>query len=108
MEPEQISVAELEQRIIEALKQIYDPEIPVNIYDLGLIYSIDIMPDYSVHVLMTLTAPACPVAGILPQQVENKVRVVKGVTDARVELTFNPPYTMEMMSEEAKLVLGFL
>ena len=100
--------AELEQRIIAALKSVFDPEIPVNIYDLGLIYNIKIYPDNTVFVLMTLTAPGCPVAGSLPQEAENAVRDVEGVADARVELTFEPPYTMDMMSEEAKFDLGFL
>ena len=99
---------ELEQRIIAALKTVFDPEIPVNIYDLGLIYNIKIYPDNTVFVLMTLTAPGCPVAGSMPQEAENVVRDVEGVTDARVELTFDPPYTMDMMSEEAKFDLGFL
>ena len=99
---------ELEQRIIASLKTVFDPEIPVNIYDLGLIYKIRIYPDQTVFVLMTLTAPGCPVAGSLPLEAENAVRDVEGVVDARVELTFDPPYTMDMMSEEAKFDLGFL
>ena len=99
---------EMEQKIIEALKSVFDPEIPVNIYDLGLIYKIRVYPDNTVFVLMTLTAPGCPVAGSLPLEAENAVRDVEGVVDARVELTFDPPYTMEMMSEEAKFDLGFL
>ncbi len=99
---------ELEQRIIGALKQVFDPELPVNIYDLGLIYEINIYPDQTVHISMTLTAPGCPVADTLPREVEESVRDVEGVTDARVELTFEPPYTMDMMTEEAKFELGFL
>jgi FeS assembly SUF system protein len=106
MEPE-VTTEELEQRIIEGLKTVYDPEIPVNIYDLGLIYEIQVYPDHTVYVKMTLTSPACPVAGILPQQVENKVRVTRGVKDARVELTFDPPYHRDMMSDEARYELGF-
>ena len=98
----------LEPRIVEALKEIYDPEIPVNIYDLGLIYEINVFPDQTVKVIMTLTAPGCPVADTLPREVEESIRDVEGVTDARVELTFEPPYTMEMRSEEAKFELGFL
>ncbi len=101
-------VNELEQRIIDAMKEVFDPEIPVNIYDLGLIYDINIYPDQSAHVMMTLTAPGCPVADTLPREVEESIRDVEGVTDARVELTFDPPYTMDMMSEEAKFELGFL
>ena len=98
----------LESRIIDALKEIFDPEIPVNIYDLGLIYEINIYPDNTVKVMMTLTAPGCPVADTMPREVEEAIRDVEGVEDARVELTFDPPYTMEMMSEEAKFELGFL
>lgn len=103
-----ISDEALEAKIIEALRTIYDPEIPVNVYDLGLIYGITIYPDRSVHISMTLTSPNCPAAGILPGQVENKVANMQEVSDARVELTFEPPYTMDMMSDEAKLELGFL
>ncbi len=100
--------SDLEDRIVKALKRIYDPEIPVNIYDLGLIYEITVHPDQSAYVKMTLTAPGCPVAGSLPLEVEEAVKDVEGVADARVELTFDPPYTMDMMSEEAKFELGFL
>ena len=99
---------DLEQQIIDAIKEVYDPEIPVNVYDLGLIYEIDIHPDQSVSVKMTLTAPGCPVAGSLPLEVEEAIRNVEGVKDARVDLTFEPPYTMDMMSDEAKFELGFL
>ena len=99
---------EMEKKIIEALKTVFDPEIPVNIYDLGLIYKIRVYPDNTVFVLMTLTAPGCPVAGSLPLEAENAVREAEGVVDARVELTFDPPYTMDMMSDEAKFDLGFL
>ncbi len=97
-----------EADVIEALRSVYDPEIPVNIYDLGLIYEIVVGPDNSVFIRMTLTAPNCPVADILPAQVESRVRALDEVTDVRVVLTFDPPYTMEMMSEEAKLELGLL
>lgn len=109
--PEQIEIPsneEMENKIIDALKTVFDPEIPVNIYDLGLIYKIRVFPDNTAFVLMTLTAPGCPVAGSLPQEAENAVRDVEGIVDARVELTFEPPYTMDMMSEEAKFDLGFL
>ena len=98
----------LEVDIIESLREVYDPEIPVNIYDLGLIYAIRIREDRSVFVKMTLTAPNCPVADLLPAQAEQAVMLTEGVSDARVELTFDPPFTMEMMSEEAKLELGLL
>ncbi len=94
--------------VIESIQQVYDPEIPVNVYDLGLIYKVRLDPDDRVFVTMTLTTPNCPAAGILPSQVESVVMLTDGVTDARVELTFEPPFTIEMMSDEAKLELGFL
>ena len=99
---------QLEPAIVEALKTVYDPEIPVNIYDLGLIYGFDVNEDYFVDVSMTLTAPGCPVAETFPGIVENAVKGVVGVSDARVELTFEPPWTMDNMSEEAKLELGMI
>ena len=98
----------LHKTIVEALRGIYDPEIPVNIYDLGLIYNIDIHDDNHVDVLMTLTAPNCPAAGILPGQAEDAVRFVDGVESVYLELTFDPPFSPEMMSEEAQLELGFM
>lgn len=94
--------------IIEALRTVYDPEIPVNIYDLGLIYDFNVDDDFFVDVSMTLTAPGCPVAETFPGIVENAVKGVPGVSDARVELTFEPPWTMANMSEEAKLELGMI
>jgi len=99
---------ELLPEIVEALKTVYDPEIPVNIYDLGLIYDVKIDDVYFVDVSMTLTAPGCPVAETFPGFVENAVKSVVGVSDAQVELTFDPPWTMDNMSEEAKLELGFM
>jgi FeS assembly SUF system protein len=96
----------LEQRVVAALKTCYDPEIPVDIHDLGLIYSVDISPDDFVTVKMTLTAPACPVAGSLPGEVETKVRAVEGVSGAKVELVWDPPWKPEMMSKLARLMLG--
>ena len=102
------SKEDLEAEVVEVLKTIYDPEIPLNIYDLGLIYEVRIHDDRSVFVKMTLTAPNCPVADILPQQVENAVASIPGVRDARVQLTFDPPFSIEMMSEEARLTLGFM
>jgi FeS assembly SUF system protein len=96
----------LHEDVVAALKRVYDPEIPVNIYDLGLIYSIEISPEGAAHVRMTLTAPNCPVAGSLPAHVEQAVRAVEGVTDATVELTFDPPWSKELMSDRAKLALG--
>ena len=96
----------LREPIIAALRQVHDPEIPVNIYDLGLIYAVDIDDEGKVDIRMTLTAPGCPVAGILPGQVAAAVRQVEGVTDANVELVWDPPWSMERMSDEAKLQLG--
>jgi FeS assembly SUF system protein len=97
----------IEGKVIEALQQIFDPEIPVNIYELGLIYVIDVQPDNSVLVKMTLTAPACPVAGTLPGEVETKINAIPEVKEAKVELVWDPPWTREMMSESAILQLGF-
>jgi FeS assembly SUF system protein len=98
----------LEKEIVIALKNIFDPEIPVNIFDLGLIYEIDIQEDNNAHILMTLTSPNCPVAESLPQEVKERVASVKGIRNVEVEITFDPPWDKEMMSEEAKLDLGFL
>jgi FeS assembly SUF system protein len=98
----------MEVKIIQALQTVYDPEIPANIYDLGLVYGIDIKEDGYVNIQMTLTAPGCPVAGDIIMEVDNKVRTIEGITDVNVMLTFDPPWNKEMMSEEAKLELGFL
>ncbi len=95
-----------EKQIIKVLRKIFDPEIPLNIYDIGLIYGIDISAEGDVQIRMTLTAPTCPVAGTLPPEVEKKVREVPGVRDVKVELTWEPPWTMEKMSEAARLELG--
>ena len=99
---------DLHDRIVEMLKTIYDPELPVNIYDLGLIYEIAPREDGSVDIKMTLTAPNCPAAGILPPQVQTRAEMVPGVTGARVEVVWDPPWTREMMSEAARLDLGML
>ncbi|HQQ77086.1 MAG TPA: iron-sulfur cluster assembly protein [Thermoanaerobaculia bacterium] len=97
----------LEQKVIdEALKKCFDPEIPVNIWELGLIYSVAASPEGVVDVKMTLTAPACPVAGSLPGEVEAKVKAVPGVTDAKVELVWDPPWNADMMSRVARVMLG--
>ena len=98
---------DLESKVIESIRQCYDPEIPVNIYDLGLIYNVHVQPSGAVDVKMTLTSPMCPVAGTLPPEVEQRVREVPGVTDASVEVVWDPPWNPEMMSEEARLELGF-
>jgi len=98
----------MKDKIIEALKTVYDPEIPVDIWELGLIYDIRIHDDNTVNVLMTLTSPNCPVAESLPLEVEDKVKSVEGVVDCVLELTFDPPFTPDMMSEEAKFVLDMM
>ena len=96
----------LKDQILAALRKVYDPEMPVNIYELGLIYSLDVDDAGRVNVLMTLTAPNCPVAGTLPGEVEKAIRAVPGVSDVKLELTFDPPWTKNRMSEAAKLALG--
>ena len=103
-----INTAELGEKIVKVLKTIYDPEIPVDIYELGLIYDVFVNEDYEVKVVMTLTTPNCPVAESLPQEVQDKIKAVEGVTDVELELTFDPPWSQELMSEEAKLALGML
>lgn len=101
-------IEQLRTNVIAALRTIYDPEIPVNIYDLGLIYALDIDPDGMVAIEMTLTAPACPVAGTFPDTVESHVREVPGVTDVHVELVWEPPWSMDLLSDEVRLQLGLL
>jgi FeS assembly SUF system protein len=96
----------LKDQIIAAFKKVYDPEMPVNIYELGLIYGLDVDADGNVAIRMTLTAPNCPVAGILPGQVEQAARSVPGVKDVKLELVFDPPWSKDRMSEAAKLALG--
>ena len=106
---EEIKSSEIQKaQIVEVLKQVFDPEIPVDIYSLGLIYEITIYPVNNVHILMTLTSPSCPAAELIPGQVETSIKAINGVNAVQVELTFDPPYSQEMMSEEAKLALGFL
>ncbi len=105
---EKMTREELEQIITETLKTVHDPEIPVNIFDLGLIYEVKIEEGYKVKVVMTLTAPNCPVAESMPQEVKDKVAAIEGVSEAEIELTFEPPWTKDMMSAEAMLELGFL
>lgn len=96
------------ERVVDTLTTIYDPEIPVNIYELGLVYELDVNADGDVAILMTLTSPSCPVAESLPPEVEAKVGAVEGVREVKVDLTWDPPWTPERMSEAAKLELGFL
>ncbi len=98
----------IENEIIELLKTVYDPEIPIDIYELGLIYEINVRDDANVDILMTLTSPNCPVAESLPAEVEEKASKAEDVNRAKVTITFEPPWDQEMMSEEAKLELGFL
>tara|TARA_Y100000588_G_scaffold127149_2_gene139365 strand:- start:497 stop:1006 length:510 start_codon:yes stop_codon:yes gene_type:complete len=105
---ETVDKEELKGRITDMIKTIFDPEIPVNIYDIGLIYEINPQDSGIVHVKMTLTSPNCPAAGILPGEVESKTRSVDGVKDCELELTFDPPWNPDMMSEAAKLELGML
>jgi FeS assembly SUF system protein len=97
----------LEQKVIEKLKNCYDPEIPIDIYELGLIYEIKIDDNSNVYIKMTLTSPACPVAGSLPGEVKNKVKSIEGVNDVFVDIVFDPPWNKDMMSDAAKLELGF-
>ncbi|SFJ72511.1 DUF59 domain-containing protein [Myroides guanonis] len=105
---EEINVQELGENIVGVLKSIYDPEIPVDIYELGLIYDVFVNEDYDVKILMTLTSPNCPVAETLPREVEEKVRAMENVKGVEVELTFDPAWSKDLMSEEAKLELGML
>lgn len=98
----------LKEKVTECLQTIYDPEIPVNIYDLGLIYEINILPINNVQIVMTLTSPACPAAQTIPVEVDQKVRQIEGVNDVHVAITWNPPWDRSMMSETAQLELGML
>lgn len=101
-------MVELENKVVEVLKTIYDPEIPVDVYELGLIYEVRIDGEQNVTIDMTLTSPNCPVAESLPKEVEDKVSSIEEVTSAKVVIVFDPPWDKDMMSEEAKLELGFL
>jgi FeS assembly SUF system protein len=108
MSETKIDTTQLGEKIVGVLKTIYDPEIPVDIYELGLIYDVFVNEDFDVKILMTLTTPNCPVAEALPLEVEEKVKSLDAVKSAEVEITFDPPWTHELMSEEAKLELGML
>ena len=102
------ALRDLEERIVEQLRSVYDPEIPVNIYELGLIYDLDITPEGKVAIRMTLTSPACPVATTLPPDIEARVRAVPGVTEASVEVTWDPPWGPDKMTEAARLQLNMM
>ena len=99
---------ELKEKVVMAIKEVYDPEIPVDVYELGLIYEINIFPINNVHILMTLTSPACPSAEAIPDEIKMKVKEVEELNDVEVEVTFDPPYATDMMSEAARLELGFM
>ena len=99
---------EIEEKIVAMLKTVYDPEIPVNVYDLGLIYKIDVTDDYNVSIDMTLTAPNCPAADFIMEDIRQKIESIDGVASATINLVFEPEWDKDMMSEEAKLELGFL
>ena len=103
-----IEADKLREQVIECLQSIYDPEIPVNIYELGLIYRVDVLPINNVQITMTLTAPSCPAAQTIPVEVDQKVRQIEGINDVHVAVTWDPPWDKSMMSEAAQLELGFL
>ena len=103
-----IETDQLGNKIVEVLKTVFDPEIPVDVYELGLIYEINILPINNIHILMTLTSPNCPAAETIPSDVKNKVKMIKEIDEVDVEITFDPPYSTDLMSEEAKLELGFI
>ena len=108
MELNQEDIERINQEIIVMLHTVYDPEIPVNVYELGLIYDIVIEKDGTVRIIMTLTSPNCPMIEMLPDEIKEKIESIKGVEKCQVEITFDPPWDMSMMSEEARLELGFL
>ena len=108
MSKNKMNSQDLGEKIVKELKSIFDPEIPVDIYELGLIYDVFVNEDNEVKILMTLTTPNCPVAETLPQEVEEKIKSIDEVKTAEIEITFDPPWTKDLMSEEAKLELGFL
>ena len=99
---------QLKEEIIRAIKTVHDPEIPVDVYELGLIYDIQILPINNVHILITLTSPSCPAAESIPKDIKDIVEMIKEINAVEVEITFAPPYTTDLMSEEAKLELGFM
>lgn len=99
---------DLRTKVIEKIKMVYDPEIPVDVYELGLIYEVNLFPVNNVHILMTLTSPSCPSAEEIPGEIQQRVSEIEELSNVDVELTFDPPYSQEMMSEAAKLELGFM
>ena len=105
---EKIDTKKLGDQVVKILKTVYDPEIPVDIYELGLIYDVFLNENNDVKVLMTLTTPNCPVADSLPEEVKNKIKEIPHVNEVEIEMTFDPPWSKDLMSEEAKLELGFL
>jgi len=108
MSEQNIDTEKLGEEIVRVLKTIYDPEIPVDIYELGLIYDVFVNEDCEVKILMTLTSPNCPVAESLPQEVNEKIKSIDQVKDSEIEMTFDPPWSKDLMSEEAQLELGFM
>ena len=98
----------LRDQVLAAIKTVYDPEIPVDVYELGLIYEINVYPINNVHILMTLTSPSCPSAEAIPVEIEERIKEIEGINEVKVEITFDPPYTQDMMSEAARLELGFM
>lgn len=103
-----LNIPDLKEKVIGAIKEVYDPEIPVDVYELGLIYEISVYPVNNVYVLMTLTSPNCPAAESIPTEVKTSIEQIEGINNVEVELTFDPPFSQDMMSEAAKLELGFL
>lgn len=103
-----VNIPDLKEKVIGAIKEVYDPEIPVDVYELGLIYEISVYPVNNVYVLMTLTSPNCPAAESIPTEVKTSIEQIEGINNVEVELTFDPPFSQDMMSEAAKLELGFL
>lgn len=101
-------VPDLRDKVVAAIKTVYDPEIPVDVFELGLIYEINLYPVNNVHILMTLTSPSCPSAGTIPSEIKQAVQSIEGVNDVNVEITWDPPYSQDMMSEAARLELGFM
>ncbi len=104
----EVNDTQLKEKIVRAIKTVFDPEIPVDVYELGLIYDIQLLPLQNVHILMTLTSPSCPAAESIPADIKSRVEMIKEINEVEVEITFDPPYSTDLMSEEAKLELGFM